>query len=139
MRLFARILLLALLGGACAHTPQSTGLEGLRPVVEDLHKRIRWKDFRGAARHIVPERREAFLQARRELQDERDLSITDFEVLEVTLEPDGMRAIVTTRFQWMRLPSPSEQTATVTSEFVFQQGAWLLVRMFEGPFDGELP
>jgi hypothetical protein len=139
MRLFARILLLALLGGACAHTPKSTGLEGLKPIVEDFHKRIRWKDFRGAARHIVPERREAFLQARKEMQDERDLSITDFEVLEVAPDPGGMRAVITTRFQWMRLPSPSEQTATVTSEFVFQNGAWQLERMLDGPFDGELP
>jgi hypothetical protein len=139
MRSLVRFLLLALLGGACAHTPKSTGLEGLRPVVEDFHKRVRWKDFRGAARHIIPERREAFLQARKELQDERDLSITDFEVLEVTLEPDGQRAIITTRFQWMRLPSASEQTATVTSEFVFLKGAWQLERMLDGPFDGELP
>ncbi len=139
MRLLARFLLLALLGVACAHTPKSTGLEGLRPIVEDFHKRVRWKDFRGAARHIIPERRETFLQARRELQDERDLSITDFEVLEVVLEPDGMRAIITTRFQWMRLPSASEQTATVTSEFVFLKGAWQLERMLDGPFDGELP
>jgi hypothetical protein len=139
MRLFACLLLLALLGGACAHTPKSTGLEGLRPIVEDFHKRIRWKDFRGAARHIVPERREAFLQARRELQDDRDLSITDFEVLEVVPEPDGMRATVTTRLQWMRLPSPSEQTATVSLEFIFQNGAWLLERMLDGPFEGELP
>ncbi len=139
MRLFARILLLALLGGACAHTPKSTGMEGLKPVVEQFNQRIRWKDFRGAARHIVPERREAFLKARRELQDDRDLSITDFEVLEVTEEPDRLRATVTTRFQWMRLPSATEQTATVTSEFVFQNGTWQLERMLDGPFAGELP
>ncbi len=139
MRLFVPLLLLTLLGGACAHTPQSTGLEGLRPVVDDYHKRLRWKDFRGVARHLVPERREDFLRSRRELQDERDLSITDFEVLEVALEPDGMRATVTSRLQWMRLPSPSEKTATVTSEFVFRDGAWLLERQLDGPFEGELP
>ena len=139
MRLLARFLLLALLGGACAHTPQNTGMEGLKPIVEQFNQRVRWKDFRGAARHIVPERREAFLKARRDMQDERDLSITDFEVLEVTQSPDGERAFVTTRFQWMRLPSATEQTATVTSEFVFQNGTWLLERMLDGPFEGELP
>lgn len=114
-------------------------MEGLKPIVEQFHQRVRWKDFRGAARHIVPERREAFLEARRELQDDRDLSITDFEVLEVTQAEDGMRATVTTRLQWMRLPSASEQTATVTLEFVFQHGTWLVERMLDGPFDGELP
>ena len=139
MRLFARLLLVALLGGACAHTPKSTGMEGLKPIVEQFHQRVRWKDFRGAARHLVPERREAFLKARRELQDDRDLSITDFEVLEVTQSEDGMRATVTTRLQWMRLPSATEQTATVTLEFVFQHGTWLVERMLDGPFDGELP
>jgi len=139
MRLLVLLLLVALIGGACAHTPQSTGLEGLRPVVEDFHKRIRWKDFRGAAKHIVPESREVFLRARKELQDERDLSITDFEVLDVQLAPDGMRATITARLQWMRLPSPSEQTATVTSEYVFRDRAWQLERMLDGPFAGELP
>ncbi|MDY7228987.1 hypothetical protein [Hyalangium rubrum] len=108
-------------------------------MVEDFHKRLRWKDFRGAARHIIPERREDFLRTRRELHDERDLSITDFEILEAAIAPDGMRAVVTTRFQWMRLPSASEQTATVTSEFVFREGAWLLERQLDGPFEGELP
>lgn len=141
MRSFVPLLLMALLGGACAHTPQSTGLEGLRPVVEDFHKRIRWKDFRGASRHLVPERREAFLRARAELHDDRDLSITDFEVLDAQLAADGMRGFVTTRLQWMRLPSPSEQTATVTEEYVYlpQEKTWQLERMLDGPFEGELP
>jgi len=139
MRSFAPLLLVALLGGACAHTPQSTGLEGLRPVVEDFHKRIRWKDFRGASRQIVAESREAFLRARAELHDERDLTITDFEVLDAQLTPDGMRAFVTARLQWMRLPSPSEQTATVTEEYVFRDKTWQLERMQDGPFAGELP
>lgn len=114
-------------------------MEGLKPVVEDFHKSIRWKDFRGAARHIVPESREPFLQAREEHNDNRDLSITDFEILEIALAPDGMKARVTTRLGWMRLPSPSEQTATITSVFVFRDDDWLLERMEGGPFAGELP
>jgi hypothetical protein len=139
MRSLAPLLLLALLGGACTHTPKGTGLEELKPVVEDFHKRIRWKDFRGAARHIVAESQEPFLKARAAQQDDRDLSITDFEILEIALSADGLRGTVTTRLQWMRLPSASEQTATITSEFVFRDGAWLLERMEGGPFAGELP
>ena len=127
------------LGGACAHTKKKSDLESLRPVVESFHQRVRWKDYRVAARHIVPERRQDFERARRERQDDRNLSITDYEIEEVQLAEDGQRATVTSRIQWMRLPSVSEQTATVTSEFIHRDGTWFLARQLGGPFDGELP
>ena len=131
-------LLLALALSACAHSKKSN-LETLQPVVEGFHKSIRWKDFRAAAKAIVPERREDFERARRQLKDEEDLSITDYELEDVKLSEDGLRATVISRVQWMRLPSVSAKTATVTSEFVFRDGTWLLERQLEGPFDGELP
>jgi hypothetical protein len=138
IRLLA-VLLCLTLGGACAHTQKATNLESLRPTVRSFHERLRWKDFRGAARIIVPERREDFQKARLQHRDERDLSITDYEILEVVISEDAQRATITSRIQWMRLPSASEQTSTVTSEFIFQDGAWLLERQLDGPFDGELP
>lgn len=131
-------LLLALAVSACAHSKKSN-LETLKPVVESFHKSIRWRDYRTAARFIVPERREDFERARRQLRDEEDLSVTDYELEDVTLSEDGMRATVISRVQWMRLPSASAKTATVTSEFVFRDGTWLLERQLDGPFDGELP
>ncbi len=108
-------------------------------MVESFHQRVRWKDYRIAARYIVPERRKDFERARRELKDERDLSITDYEIEEVQFVEEGQRAIVTSRIHWMRLPSVSEQTATVTSEFIYRDGTWMLERQVGGPFDGELP
>jgi hypothetical protein len=138
IRLLA-VLLALTLGGACAHTKKTSDTQSLRPVVESFHQRVRWKDYRLAARYIVPERRKDFERARRELKDERDLSITDYEIEEVQFVEEGQRAIVTSRVQWMRLPSPSEQTATVTSEFIYRDGTWLLERQVGGPFDGELP
>jgi hypothetical protein len=138
IRLLAVLLALAL-GGGCAHTKKKPDPETLRPVVESFHQRVRWKDYRIAARYIVPERRQDFEKARRERQDERDLSITDYEVEEVEFTEEGERAIVTSRIKWMRLPSVSEQSATVTSEFIYRDGKWLLERQLGGPFDGELP
>ncbi|QRK08488.1 hypothetical protein JQX13_52755 [Archangium violaceum] len=133
------VLLALTLGGACAHTKKTTDIESLRPVVESFHQRVRWKDFRFATRHIVPERRQDFEKALRESEAERDLNITDYEIENVEMAEEGQRAIVTSIIRWTRLPSVSEQKATVTSEFVFRNGTWLLERQLGGPFDGVLP
>lgn len=138
MRLLA-LLSLLVAGVSCSHTPRSTGLEGLRPVAEEFHRLVRWKEYGLAARLVVPERREAFERARRERQDERDLNITDFELKGAELSEDGLRGTVRSRVQWYRLPSATEHTEPVTSEFVFVQGRWLLERQRGGPFDGDLP
>jgi hypothetical protein len=138
IRLLA-LLLVFTLGGACAHTKKTSDLQSLRPAVEAFFKRVRWKDYRVASRYIVPERRQDFERASRERQDERDLAITDYEILDVELAEEGQRAIVTSRMQWMRLPSVTEQTDTVTSEFIYQNGTWFLERQLGGPFDGDLP
>ena len=132
-------LFLLLLLGACATTTKKSNLEALKPTVESFHQLIRWRDYRSAARLIVPEKRVDFQRARVEKRDDRDLTITDYEIEDVKVSEDGQRATVQSRIQWLRLPSASEQTALVTSEFVFRNGAWLLERQLEGPFEGELP
>lgn len=132
-------LFLVLVLGACATTSKKSNLEALKPTVERFHEAIRWRDYRSAARLIVPERQGDFQRARIKLHDDRDLTITDYEIEDVKLSEDGQRATVQSRIQWMRLPSASEQTALVTSEFVFRDGVWLLERQLEGPFGGELP
>jgi hypothetical protein len=131
-------LLLPLVLAGCAHTSKESKLEELKPVVENFHKAVRWKDFRAASRLLVPERQEDFLKARRQLKDEQDLSITDYELEEVKLSEDGQHATVVSQIQWMRLPSASAHTATVTSEFVLRNGTWLLERQEDGPFADEL-
>ncbi len=130
---------LVLVLAACATSSKKSNLEALKTTVERFHELIRWRDYRAAARLIVPERREDFQRARIELKDDRDLTITDYELEGVELSEDGQRATVQSRIQWMRLPSASEQTALVSSEFVLREGAWLLERQREGPFAGELP
>jgi hypothetical protein len=138
IRLLA-VLLVLTLSGACAHTKKTADTESLRPTVESFHQRVRWKDYRMAARYIVPERRQEFEKAVREHEDERDLDITDYEIEGVELADEGQRAIVTSTFRWTRLPSLSVQKATVTSEFVYRDGTWLMERQEGGPFDGALP
>jgi hypothetical protein len=130
------VALLALV--ACAHAPHSTGLPGLKPVCEDFLQRIRWRDYRGAANTILPERREAFLAARKAQHDERDLTITDYDLEDAKLGADDTHAKVVTKVSWVRLPSPTENTDTITLEFLFKDRAWWLARMDEGPFVPEL-
>lgn len=127
-----------LLAAACAHGPRRGTLESLKPAVETFHQRVRWKDYRGAAELLVPERREAFQKAVRSRNDERDLSITDYELEEARLSADGRTAWVESRLSWVRLPSVTERSEVITSEYVFLQGAWWLARQDAGPFAAEL-
>ncbi|RKG67133.1 hypothetical protein D7W79_35700 [Corallococcus exercitus] len=138
MKRLPALMFALVLGGACAHTPPKSDLEELRPVVEGFHKNLRWRNYRALSSFLVPEERKDFERQRRELHDDRDLTVTDFEIEDVKLADDGRSATVHSRIQWMRLPSVTEQTDTVTSEFVFRDGVWLLEKQQSGPFDGEL-
>ncbi len=124
--------------GACAHIKSSADLEGLRAAAETFHQRIRWKDFRGAAELIVPERRASFQAAREAQRDDRDLSITDYQLEDARLSADGSSAVVVSRLNWTRLPSLSEASELVSSEFVLRDGTWLIARQSGGPFAREL-
>lgn len=130
--------LLFLLLGACVHTPATQGKETLKPTVEGFHQRVRWRDYSSAAQYLAPERQEAFEKARRAKRDEKDLTITDFELEEVRVAPDGKSAQVRSRINWIRLPSVSEQSESVESEFAFRAGRWMLTRQRGGPFHEEL-
>ena len=119
---------------ACAHIKRAADLESLKAAADTFHERIRWRDFRGASELIAPERRAAFQAARDSQRDERDLSITDYQLEDARLSADGSTALVISRMSWMRLPSLSETTQLVTSEFVLRDGSWLLARQSGGPF-----
>lgn len=133
------LLLVLALGGACAHSQKPTDLENLRPTVEEFHKRVRWKDYRFATRYIVPERRKDFEKSLEDHQDEQDLDVTEFEIESVEMRDENQRAVVTSSIRWTHLPSVSVKKATVTSEFVYRNGTWLLEKQQGGPFDGALP
>ena len=128
---------LALLFLACAHQSASDR-DALRKTAETFHERIRWRDYRAAEAFIVPDRRAVFDSARQKLDDDHNLSITDYQLEDVRFAADGQRAWVVSRISWMRLPSASEKSARIDSEFVWQNGTWLLARQSGGPFVGEL-
>lgn len=112
--------------------------ELLKSTLESFHSRARWKDFRGAAELLVPERRDAFEKARRAGNDEKDLSISDFQLEDARLAPDALSATAVSRMSWFRLPSASEQSATLTSHLVWRDGRWLIDWQDAGPFAEEL-
>ncbi len=86
----------------------------------------------------MPERRERFEQALKARADERDLSISDYELERERISADGKSATVESRVSWTRLPSVSEKTELVTSELVRRDGSWLISRQQGGPFAREL-
>lgn len=110
----------------------------MKKTAEMFHERIRWRDYPGAAELIVPDRRLLFESARQKLDDDHNLSITDYELEGVRFSSDGKRGWVVSRVSWMRLPSASEKNARIDSEYVWQNAGWLLVRQSAGPFAEEL-
>jgi hypothetical protein len=123
---------------SCAGLRAKPDVEELKPTIEAFHQRSRWKDFRGAADLIVPERRTAFVKARSKTNDEKDLFITNFDLEDAKISSDGLAEVVS-RISWYRLPSNVEKTATVTSVFVWREGKWWLESQDEGPFPDLMP
>ncbi len=133
-------LLLAVLCVACAHTPEAPKPDpaGAKLAAETVHRRARWKDFRGASAVVVPDRRAQFVAACERRNDERDLEISDYELLDLRLDPSGDRAAVVSHVSWLRLPSLTERIDTVTTEIVREGDVWLVARQDRGPFADEL-
>lgn len=110
-------------------------MDELKPTVEKVHTAIRWKDFRGLAEYIVPERRASFLKARTRLKDERDLFISDFQLEDAQVVKQAQTANVVSHLSWYRMPSATEQTVTITSVFVWRENTWMLESQDDGPFE----
>ena len=123
---------------SCATVPKRGTTETLKSAVETFHQRIRWRDYRGASELVLPERRDRFLAARAAHHDDKDLSVTDYQLEDMRLAPDGLSAAVASKVGWVRLPSVSEASDLITSEWVFRAGAWYLARQDLGPFTPEL-
>jgi hypothetical protein len=130
----AALAVLTVLCASCATVPKGD-IEALKPAVETIHQRFRWKDFRGAADLMVEEKVEAFLKARAKTNDDRDLFITNFELEDAKLAPDTLSAKAFTKISWYRLPSTTEKTVLVKSIFVWRNEAWLLESQDDGPFE----
>lgn len=128
------VILVFALNSACVTLMGQPDLEALKPAIESFHQKLRWKDFRVAAEGIVPERRQSFIKARIKSNDERDLFITDFQLEDAQTSNDQRQAHAVSRVSWYRLPSTSEQSATITSLYVWRDRRWLLESQDSGPF-----
>ncbi len=125
------LLPLVLLLAGCSHNPFDPG-PNLKSDAEDFEKSLRFQDYAGAAQLVVPARRQAFLAARR--KEGNDLEVTDMEVIDVQMSPDGKQAVVVSRMRWVRLPSVSESTAEVHAAWVLSAGGWQVLALAGGPF-----
>jgi hypothetical protein len=106
-------------------------------AAEEFFKRVRWRDWHGAAELVVPERRGPFEKARLRDHDDKDLQITDYDLVE--LRPlSGGRVQVVAKLSWIRLPSVTEKTETTTSVLVPFGSVWFVAQQDEGPFAPEL-
>jgi hypothetical protein len=121
----------------CATVPKGD-VDELKPSIEAFHKCARWKDFQCVANMLVPTKKDAFLKAREKLIDERDLSITDYELEEAKVAPDRLKASAVSHIKWFRLPSNKEENSTVTSNWVWLDSAWRLDSQDGGPFATDL-
>jgi hypothetical protein len=132
-------IVVCLLHSGCATLLGKGDIEELKPAIESFHQKLRWKDFRVAAEGLVPERRTSFIKARVKTNDERDLFITDFQLEDARISDDVMKADAVSTIKWYRLPSTTEETATVTSMYVWRDKRWLLESQDSGPFPDLLP
>lgn len=118
---------------ACATVPKADQ-EQLKPTIEGFHKAVRWKDYRQASDLLVPELRTVFTKERLKLDDDKNLTITEYELEDARVASDGMSASVVSKVSWFRLPDTTVKSATPTSQFVWREAHWLLESMDEGPF-----
>lgn len=119
---------------SCAHLTPSR-LEDFRTEAEAFHHRLRWKDFQGAASFLIPSRQREFLQAREKQNDERNLSISDYQLEEAQILGEGQKAVLVSRMYWLRLPELSEKSGLVTTHFVLKNQRWWVTQMEGGPFE----
>lgn len=121
----------------CA-TVNKGDIDLLKPTIEAFHQAARWKDFQTIGDLVVPEKKDAFLKARRDMKDEKDLFITDYELQDATVSEDRLRASAVSHIKWYRLPSTSEEDSTVRSNWIWKEKAWKLDSQDGGPFASEL-
>ena len=132
-------LTLLLLGCPPRNLAESADPKAVKEIADAFHRRARWKDFEGASNLLVGSKRAAFLEARERVRDDRDLQISDYELLELVVDPDGQTATVRSRISWLRLPSLSERVDIVVTELIpLDSRNWLITRQTKGPFGEEL-
>ena len=126
------LLLFSLLG--CAHAQKGDRPTEMKKAAQHYLTAVRWNDWASASQLIVPERRDAFMAARRKGRDERDLTVSDFELEQLKMAPDALSGRVEAEISYTRLPSVSVKTEDTTLFLVFRNGNWYVDHEIGGPF-----
>lgn len=133
-----RWLILALLPLAfgCAGSTASRG-ERLADAYRVLQASLLVRDYRTTATLLDARLRAAFLA---ELERaERNLSISELELLSMTMSADGERAETVSRITYFELPSTVLRTETLRVFWVFTEKEWIIEGVEGGPLSLSFP
>lgn len=100
-------------------------------MVDRFHHDLRWQYNEDAAARVDPRRRAEFRDQLEDLSE--DLSITDWKVRKVELDPQEERARLRVELRYTRLPSTVLRKETVRQTWQLINGAWLLLSWQGGP------
>jgi hypothetical protein len=129
MRALRNVLVLAValasLPPAGCGSTQRASSEDLMGEIRFYLEGVRWQRYQDAVARLPPERREAFLDEREELDE--DLRIDDYEIERVKVSADGRAAVVQVKYTW-HLNSVGLVRTTV-SELAWQRHGkhWLVM------------
>ena len=114
----------------CAGSTATRG-EKLADAYRMLQASLVVRDYRTTATLLDARLRAAFLA---ELERaERNLSITEIELLSMTMSADGERAETVSRLAYFELPSTVLRTEAVRVHWVYAGGEWRIQGMEGGP------
>jgi len=120
---------LSLLVG-CASTTANRG-EKLADASRMLHAALAVRDFRTLASLLETRLQAAFLADSDAA--ERNLSITEIELLSMTMSADGEKAETVSRLSYFELPSTVVRTETIRVHWIYQEAEWRIERIEGGP------
>lgn len=122
---------LALAG--CTHLKTTGTAESLRTSADTYYRFLRWgPDLRGAAQALLPDSQQDWLGKALDAKDDENLKVTEAEIDDLKLRPDGTATTVT-KVTWHLLPSVSTKTERQTIEWVDKAGVWYIAAISGGP------
>lgn len=117
----------------CAERQKKATVKELRDTSESFARHLRWGDYRGMAKFIIPEERLPYVKGILDRGEDETLKVLDFELEHVHYVPPGDNAIILSRISWYRLPSVTAKSEVVTLHFKDCDGEWLVKAIENGP------
>jgi len=125
----AALLALLLLAGCgmTAKMERRQAQDQLREASHDYSRRLRWRDWSGAAEHLRPDLRKALLDRIPEL---KDLQVTDLQEVKVLPGKDENSRLVAYRMEYVLMPSPVVRELRWSQTWERIDDQWLLTDPF---------